>query len=753
MKLPNLKTFDYKQLGIDHGEKVAIALIGLLLVFVLWTTKWSQPIKETPSQLIEDATATDEKIKTQDWPPNETKSLKTGTDLNERVASLLTPLDVKPWEMPIELNKPYHPDRTLISAPKWLAVKDLIADAQAVDVQMDPKVARLDENFKKLKKEDTAKQDKAKKADKKEKEPEQQHDEFEEFKRTSSAGAGGTGGFGFGKGFSGGGLNLGGGMGKGRFGGGQGGAVENQGRRQGRRGRKRGGEDNMAENSAAAAKAKEKEKPVGRGYHVVSVRGIFPLREQASELIRVMGSAVTRKDAQDLIQMHDYVLERQTALPGPDPWRGKWERVDRASTVEMFQSDILSFAPDPVLSSLVDNHICMPLPTRLIGDWGKLATHPDVNEFVLSPEEIQAQLEYQKKVIEKMRADEDKKHKEDDTGGFAPFTNNPRKVQQRGAAAGRDENSKPIQEQILDDLKKSAKERPSDADIDAKITDYITKHTSAQDHLLLFRYVDFNVEPGKIYRYRVKLVVFNPFHNRHAEEVSDPSLIEGEFRETAVSEPTRPVYVPEDAKFFVTHLDAHPGRSSLPWAKVDLYQWFASTGTVVNKEVIAQIGQLLGGKQIADVLNPAEGVLDKEWVPFFTNDALVDIAPGFSLEPGLHKELISEMTNSEIKDKADPKEKKASADKKTGTMVPDVLVFVDANGALRVIDGLDQEEDHQREKQRYAFQLGQWGDVAKPDEPKSKKAGRGRSKLGGRGGKMGGGLGDVGGGDSKGAGE
>jgi hypothetical protein len=534
-----------------------------------------------------------------------------------------------------------------------------------------------------------------------------------------------------------------GGMGGGRGGMGRGGMsgeiVENRGKRQGRR-RKKGSEEDTSDDAVAKEKKKEKEKPVGRGYHVVAVRGVFPLREQVTELAGKMGTGYSRQNAQELIQLRDFKLERQTALPGPDPWRGKWEPVDRESTLEMFHNDIFSFVPEPVSDGIVDRHICMPLPIRLIGEWGRLATHPDVHDFVLSPDEVQAQLEYQRKVIEKMQEEDKKKHIKDDKGGFAGFTNDGRKVQKRGAASEAEENAKPIQQQILDELAKAPKDRPSQDDINRKLTDYITKHATPQDHLLLFRYVDFYVEPGKIYRYRVRLVVENPFKNRHAEEVKDPSLIEGDTRETEVSEPTPPVYVPEDAKFFVTHVVGHAGRNSLPWAKVDLYQWFASTGTVVNKEITAQIGQVLGGLQIAAVLNPAEGVAEKEKVPFNTNDALVDVAAGFSLDPGLHKDLLSEIASSETKDKTEPK-KAADKERKTGTMVPDVLVFVDANGALRVIDALDQEEDHQREKQRYTFQNGQWEDLTKPADDKVGKGRYGGGRKQKRGGKGGPGAG------------
>jgi hypothetical protein len=725
MKMPNLKTLDYKQLGIDHGEKLAIGVVALLVAWVLWSTRWSKPIAQAPAELVADATSTDEKIKTQPWPATEAAKYKTGDDLKGDVVALLKPLELSPWLLPMQMNKPYHPDRTLITKPKWLAVSDLRADAQAVDLEMDPKLARLDDGFKKLKREDTTKE-KAKKGDNKDKEEEpKKTDDFEEFKRTSGGGGGDAGGPGFG------GISL-GGRGGGRIGGrsrpgsGGGARVENIGKRK-RRGKK-GAEE--PEDDTLTKQKKETPKPVGRGYHVVSVRGVFPLREQVAELMRVMGNSVSRREAQDLIQMHDFKLERQTARSGPDPWGGPWEPVDRESTIEMFRSDILSFAPEQVDAGLIDSHICMPLPTRLVGDWGRLATHPALKEFELSADEVQAQLDYQKKVIEKMRADELKKDSKTDKAGFAEFTNNLHKVSKTALGPG-SEQDKPIQQQILDELRKKEKERASEDQINQKLIDYITKHASPQDHLLLFRFVDFNVEPGKIYRYRVKLVLNNPFQSRHAEEVADPSLIEGKTRETDDwSLATRPVYVPEDAKFFVTHVDAHPGRTTLPSAKVDLFQWFASTGTVVNREVTAQIGQVLGGLHIADVLDPAQHTYEKERVPFNTNDALVDVSQGFGLDPTVHGTFLGEINAAESKDK-DAKEKKTAteAERRTTTVVPDVLVFVDRNGALRVIDGLDQQEDHQRERARYNFEKSQWDELtASPDDDKST---RGKGRMGG----------------------
>ena len=57
--------------------------------------------------------------------------------------------------------------------------------------------------------------------------------------------------------------------------------------------------------------AKVVAKSVGRGYRFVAVRGIFPLRDQVSELARAMGKPTTEKSLQSLVQVRRF----QTRAP------------------------------------------------------------------------------------------------------------------------------------------------------------------------------------------------------------------------------------------------------------------------------------------------------------------------------------------------------------------------------------------------------------------------------------------------------
>ena len=50
LDVSRLKSFDYKQFGIDHGEKIGIALIAIFVALALWETNWRE-MSITPEQL------------------------------------------------------------------------------------------------------------------------------------------------------------------------------------------------------------------------------------------------------------------------------------------------------------------------------------------------------------------------------------------------------------------------------------------------------------------------------------------------------------------------------------------------------------------------------------------------------------------------------------------------------------------------------------------------------------------------------
>lgn len=677
LAVSSLKTVDYKQFFIDHGEKLVLVVIGLMIALVLYGSNWKATDK-TPATLTGKADEAKQKIDERPWPAKEEEAkagLGQGNELAGKVAQLLTPISASTFGIQ-PFYPPLHPDKTLISMPKWLAVQHVIATDGVADIQLKPDVPPLDDSF--IRKTTKEKETKVKTRERRRREPtppkkEKKDDKDEsipdELKPKNPVGRGG----GFGMGFANRAL-----------------------KRADKRGSRREEKEEPAEPPVRAVATK----PVGRGYRFVAVRGIYPLRDQLSELARAMGWPTNQKELQSYVQFRDFKLERQTRIdrPGADPW-GPWEPVDREAVMQLLENDVIGYAPETVLDGLLDSHICMPYPERVVGQWGLLATHPDIKEFTLSDEEVEKQVEYEWKLLEKVQKEDEKSKPPVDKRGFAGITKNMRALTVRAQASEGDEVS--IKEKILSEIKSGNgdKERMNE-----QLEEFVRTRATPVDHYVLFRYLDLKVDPGKTYRYRVKLTLTNPFRNKRVEEVTDPSIIEGDERETAYSEPTPPVTVQEDAQFFVKRIDSRVGRPSLPSAEMDIFQWFAETGTVVNRALQIQIGQILGGRKSADVLRPAEEVFDNEKVLFSTKDVLVDVSSRFTLDPSLHKDILDSLN-------------KAAAGKRAAeAMAPEEALVADENGELHVIDGLDQKLEYDKTKSHYDLQNKPFESLRKPTD-------------------------------------
>jgi len=92
---------------------------------------------------------------------------------------------------------------------------------------------------------------------------------------------------------------------------------------------------------------------------------------------------------------------------------------------------------------------------------------------------------------------------------------------------------------------------------------------------LLFRFLDFNIEPGKQYRYQVKLVLANPNYNLDTAHLEKPELAVGETRETAWSDPSPLVAVPYLDRSFAGSVKSVGGDTE-PVQSLGVRSWFPS---------------------------------------------------------------------------------------------------------------------------------------------------------------------------------
>ena len=127
-----------------------------------------------------------------------------------------------------------------------------------------------------------------------------------------------------------------------------------------------------------------------RGVRMIAVRGVFPVRKQIENYRNALH--VTQVEAEDLLEITDFILERQSAQAGADPWKdSKWVVVDIQSAIDVLNESSDLDLEDPVPTALRDAVITMDLPLNLLGLWKDYATHPRIKDEELSPEAMEVE--------------------------------------------------------------------------------------------------------------------------------------------------------------------------------------------------------------------------------------------------------------------------------------------------------------------------------------------------------------------------
>lgn len=107
----------------------------------------------------------------------------------------------------------------------------------------------------------------------------------------------------------------------------------------------------------------------------------------------------------------------------------------------------------------------------------------------------------------------------------------------------------------------------------------------------LFRFFDFTVEPGAHYRYRVRLVLYNPNYKLEERYLASPELGEPPHVLSEWSEPTEIVSVPRDDRLLLASVSAGRRPSVEPSATVFAVHWDNETGQEIFNEFPVDLGQ------------------------------------------------------------------------------------------------------------------------------------------------------------------
>jgi hypothetical protein len=664
-----LKNVDYKKVAIEHGEKFVVGLVAICALIALLKSNWI-PYDRAPEEMVTTTAETEDTIRDNSWSEAELAKYQVQDPIVERVAAILKPSAKNRYEY----NEPmiWRPGerKEKVGEPQWLAVESPLVDSGSFIIEI-PNDSALTP-AKAAESDQLASNDASEgkgtgggAAGDGEIDDSDIPDEFKTRRAVKGRGpkrerrASAMVKFG-----------------RGRF---EREATKQEREKYREEKRKRGGRGSRGreeENERRTARTNVD----GKGVRYVSFRGMIPFRRQLEAVAKAYSSPTVTPSIELRVVLNDFELQRQTMLPNLT-W-SDWETVDTQIAKDMlYESGDIDL--EVVDAGVTDPTVTMPLPRRARGLWGDMATHPDIKHYELTPEQMELELRLNEKLLEEHQKKQEQKTEELQPGGFNDSQFDVRNIRKRMRGTNA---AKSIMDELLsEDLSKQDRKDKLIADIKQRI--------NAEGNLILFRYFDFDVDPGNAYRYRARVVYKNPSSELGLEQVKTPEVTDGLTRSTPWSEASQAVFVPLDHNVFLADVITQSGRSPAG-ALLDVYQWYPDTGTTIHEEKMkVSVGNLIGGEHETPLLNPAQNLFEETKVNFNTGELLVDVSGNPRIKRDDHPDL--------------------NLKNLSGGRLPTYgrVLVVDRSGDLRTLDPLSDQEEQARKARRLQFERGPYEEI------------------------------------------
>ncbi len=666
------QNIDWKQLGIDHGEKFVSGLIGLLVLLAIVFAPYSAYDK-APSDFETKVQAGDQALAASKWPAETEQQFDQGLENNrDAITDLFQPLDLNQFAYPaVSMFEPLYKIKSKVDEIEWLAPEEVIATPGVVIAHYKPE----DEEEDLLLAGD----------------PESgfgtpcdtgfELDEMDTFEPLPGFLPG----------------------------------VSNIDRRR----PPQPGEPGYVENFCCCAgmmcygmecmccyccmemcysmcmgmmcymgeygEMDTGPKVNGKGHRFMAVRAVIPWKRQLERVAKAF-SLSNQSSAEEHIEYLDFELQRQAAIGGANPWAGPWETVDIQPALDVLDA-VEDFDFDIIDPGYTHEVFTMPLPLRVAGIWtDDLVGHPRIKS--LTDEQIAIQNEISAKAMElyEKKPEATRATKK----GFSSRQASIRNIRQNVYGT-------PESEQLFQDLNEEFQQK--NEEYNAGVSGLMRMATSAMStRALLFRYLDFSVEPGNAYRYRVRLVVRNPNYARPIEELVDPAFAEGETRETAWSKPSEVTVMRNDVQYFLTGA-APATRFNAENTSLEVFQWYSDSGTLVASELRGiQAGQVISAMQKTEVLRPEATFETEDDVPFDAGDVLLDIRRS------------PKLTTDDFPDLELPR---------GGLAFVDQALAVSPSGEFVALDTISRTNTRRMIRQQFAAQNQPWMDLKDRGRPQA----------------------------------
>jgi hypothetical protein len=645
--MAKIKTMNYKEFALEHGEKIGLGVIGVIALACLGMTTWSSDLTVTPDEMEKQASKVDSELKVKQWPDSEKANFLPLKTADEEYAVATRPVNPLEYEWEVEMSPKLYKRSRPAGEIDWLPPVELYARFGTMPMGVMPPPAPLaaaaDEPAEKKKP--------AKKPGRK------QGNSADELLASDPASGMGIGmdGAGFG--------------------------------------------------------ATSGEKARGERFNVVV--GVVNVVEQHKRIYKAM-SLDSLPQAAQYLEYLDFKIQRQRAVPGPDPWNGPWKDLSTESSMDRI-AESSDQDPEIVAQKYTEQVITSPLPHRLDVDWWdpNEAGHPKIP--TLTEDQIEQQDLENRAAAEVVG--EDAEAEKTKRKGFARNQRDANKV--RDQAMGMNDG-----QSMQDAMKKygggaagpsrgsSAGSRgmtapgmnmpPMGGDMagmprgssgmagsmaagmmgpglrrgmtsGGMMSGSMIGQGEAHAPYLLFRYFDFEVEPGECYRYRVQFEVINP--NFGETFVDSPNVAEGETRTTPWSVPSTPAVVEKDVNYALARASTKGTRPD--GAELKVVQFDPNSGTLLSDAFKVPFGAFVSKAMKSLHLDLPAQKLEEGDVEFRSRDVLLDSIGA----PNLSAAAIAEL-------KLDSKQ--SSALKRGGEL--DLAVTVDRFGDILGLDASSKQD-------------------------------------------------------------
>lgn len=352
-----------------------------------------------------------------------------------------------------------------------------------------------------------------------------------------------------------------------------------------------------------------------RGQRFVVLTGVVPKKRQGEAFKQALGDTLVSATKEDLIPVyHSFVVERAEVVGRKDPDESAWEDV----TPESEKADqVRSSATDALAQELIDPAIAEPLP-QLVGNkaldvskiyhdrltgtaldtviqniqnldkykgkkaaWQGEVNNPDGTKLLVfrasvadapDAEPMYFAVEYGTQAERDAAA-------QSGQGGSIPgivMGKVPVKVSTKDEAGNTSTQPKTVPLLKFDPTAQpfgapggeGLGSMPGDFRRGERLLAEASSSRGAEGRVelpeyVLFRFFDYNVEPGKQYRYRVRVVLNNPNYKVDAHFLESPELAEDETLETPLTGLDRVITVPRDVCLLASSVTP-PTETRLP---------------------------------------------------------------------------------------------------------------------------------------------------------------------------------------------